>query len=49
MNKKELAKVVEAILFVAGNAVTFDEIAEKLEVKVDAVKDAVQLMKDERD
>lgn len=49
MNKKELAKTIEAILFVAGNAVSLDEIAEKLEIKVEKVKEAVELLKEERE
>ena len=45
MNNKMLAEIVEGILFVAGNAVEIKDIAEKLEVKNDEVKKAIETLK----
>ncbi len=46
MDKKMLASVVEGILFVAGDGVELKDIAEKLEVKLDDVKKAVEQLKE---
>ena len=45
-DKNDLDKVVEAILFVSGNAVELKDIAEKLEVDVKDVKKAVENLKE---
>ncbi len=45
MDKKMLSSVIEGILFVAGNAVETKLIAEKLEVKHDEVKKAIEELK----
>ena len=45
MDKKVLSSVIEGILFVAGNAVETKLIAEKLEVKLDDVKKAIEELK----
>lgn len=46
MDKKQLANIIEGILFVAGNGVPLSEIADKLNVKIDEVKKAVELLKE---
>ncbi len=45
-DKSELDKVVEAILFVAGNGVELKDIAEKLEVDVKDIKQSVENLKE---
>ena len=45
MNKQTLSEVIEGILFVAGNGIELKFIAEKLEVKLDDVKKAVEELK----
>lgn len=45
MNKQELCNIIEGILFVAGNGVEQKFIAEKLEVKLDDVKKAIEELK----
>lgn len=46
MNKEKLSNIIEGVLFVAGNGVQLQEIAEKLEQKLDDVKKAVELLKE---
>lgn len=46
MDKKQLTNIIEGILFVAGNAVELKDIAEKLEVKLDDVKKAIEALKE---
>lgn len=46
MNKQTLANVIEGILFVAGDGVELKDIAEKLQIKLDEVKKAVEFLKE---
>lgn len=46
MDKQILSNVIEGILFVAGNGVEWKDIAEKLNVTQDDVKDAVKMLKE---
>ena len=45
MNKQTLSEIIEGILFVNGNGVELKFIAEKLDVKLDDVKKAVEELK----
>lgn len=45
MNKQMLSEIIEGILFVAGNGVELKFIAEKLDVKLDEVKKAIEKLK----
>ena len=49
MNKQTLCEIIEGILFVAGNGVELKFIAEKLDVKLDDVKKAVEELKKKHD
>lgn len=46
---ENLKSVIESILFVAGDAVSFSDMAEKLEVDVKEIENAVKEMKTERE
>ena len=46
METKMLSDILEGILFVAGNGVEIKDIAEKLEVKPDEVKKAIEVLKE---
>ena len=46
LDKKTLSNIVEGILFVAGNGVALKDIADKLEVKVDDIKNAIEVLKE---
>lgn len=48
-DKKTLSNIVEGILFVAGNGVALKDIADKLEVKVDDIKSAIEVLKEKYD
>jgi len=46
MDKQKLSSIIEGILFVAGNGIELQDIAEKLGVKIEDVRDAIQLLKE---
>ena len=46
METQMLSNILEGILFVAGNGVEIKDIAEKLEVKPDEVKKAIEVLKE---
>lgn len=48
-DKKTLSNIVEGILFVAGNGVALKDIADKLEVKVEDIKSAIEVLKEKYD
>lgn len=45
---ENLYNIIEAILFVSGDGVSVDEIAEKLEISVDEVKECVEKIKQDK-
>ena len=46
---ENLDKIIESILFVAGEGVAFSDIAEKLQVELEEVKSAVEKLKQEKE
>jgi len=46
---ENLSNVIESILFVAGDSVAFIDIADKLQVEMDEVKNAVEQLKQEKE
>jgi len=46
MDKQILSNVIEGILFVSGNGVELKDIAEKLNVTLDEVKEAIKILKE---
>ncbi len=47
-NKKKLMNIIESILFLAGNAVSINDIAEKLEISEKDVKNAIEELKESK-
>lgn len=47
MNSEELARKIEAILFIAGEPVTFQKLADTLEVPLEEIKKTIQVMQNE--
>ena len=43
-----LKEIIEGILFVSGDGVSFEDIADKLNIELDEVKEAILLLKDEK-
>lgn len=46
---ENLNNVIESILFVAGDSVTFFDIADKLQIEIDEVKSAIEQLKKEKE
>lgn len=49
MKMNNLKEIIEAILFVSGEGVAFEDIAEKLNIEIDEVKTAVEELKADRE
>lgn len=46
---ENLSNIIESILFVAGDSVSFIDIADKLQIEMDEVKEAVNKLKEEKE
>ena len=46
---ENLKEIIEGILFVSGDGVSFEDIADKLNIELDEVKEAILLLKDEKE